>query len=491
MSARNLAYGVRIPRPDGTLSDGWYAGLPVVRGTPQLPFQPGPYFEGAVTVWDEAGYLRSSLDLSLDSLKVAGNLDVGGNGTFGGCVIATCLEIDGPSTFNGPVNINGNEFVSGTIGSGGTIHAGTDLVANGNVIAGLCLIGNCLEVNGPSTLNGDLHVTGNATIDGTLTAAIDIVLNDLTVDGNLQTNGQIHADGDIITDACFIGNCLEINGNADITGNLNVGGTINAGALNVTNLNVPGTLTGNVINYNTGTVAGNLYVNGCVITPCLEVNGNADITGTLTANVINANQGNFGDLNASNATIGDLTVTGSLTAPGGGPIQNPVFPPGEGGDTIVSIQIFWLATVAQIPPDMTQIVPSPYHEPYGRLGFWALLIKTAQGRQFISPLTPSDFPTVPYDASSFTAPQFPPNRYLYYPADPSVAGSHQYYVEIFPDSSWRVWTDDGYGISWSVESAGGAGVPNNDPNRPWGTGNPPYPAWPGYLAGALGPGEGF
>jgi predicted acyltransferase (DUF342 family) len=406
MSRDSGANLLNIPRPDGTPSQGWYAGVPVTRGVPQTPLQPGPYFIDAVAVWDDRGFLEASLDLHLDTITIsglgkflnsveidgnlsvggsetlAGDLSVGGNETVGGtltvngnvhflnnlvvggnitsgslntgalvassihdtgpltvdglatfndgtnfaggatfggdlhvngCVIATCLEITGPTTLTGPVTINGDETVNGTITATGNITS-----SNG------CVVAKCLEIDGPSTFNGNVTINGNETVNGTITAT---TVNATTVNGGTITgnftgtfNGTfpssvrftsvITDDLDVTTTASFGGSVdiyglLTLHDGLSFSGSLSTGGDITAG----------GCLIGNCLEVNNGgpsTLTGGLHLSGTAqLDSDLLVSGNSTINGDLG---INANAVIAGDLEVDTNQVirGDLEADGTL-----------------------------------------------------------------------------------------------------------------------------------------------------------------------------------
>lgn len=317
------------------------------------------------------------------------------------------------------------------------------------------------------------NIPGNLTVGG-----------NLTVDGNSQFNGAGNFNGPLSAQ-----DGLGVNGGATING----GETV-SGGLNTDNINNSGNISTNTLSANGITDNGNLSVGGT-----LTVTGPSDLNGGVNTNNLNdtGNATIAGDLSVGgNETVaGNLHVGGTITG-GGGSGGNPLFPPGSGGDTIVSMQLLWGSFSTQVPPNPGQIEPTAFHPPYGQLAGWYVIITTAQGRQFTFPLSPSNYPTLPYEANTFTPIEFPQNRYIIYTADSSVNGSSNWSIEVMPDGSWNNWTDNGGGgVAWSILASGSAGQANNNPNWPMGTGNAPYTPWPTFLTtgypGGVFPGPGI
>lgn len=304
---------------------------------------------------------------------------------------------------------------------------------------------------------GDLGVSGNLTVGGSSTFN-----GPVTDNSSLTVNGPTN-----------LGDGLNVAGGANISGGLNTDGINDSGNLGVGgNTNINGSLT----------VAGPSDLNGGTTTSSFHDTGNAQIDGDLAV--------------GGNETVaGNLHVGGTITG-GGGTGGNPLFPPGSGGDFIVSMQLLWGSFTTQVPPNPGQVDPTAYHPPYGILAGWYVIITTSQGRQFTFPLQPSNYPTLPFEADTFTPIEFPQNRYIVFQADPSVNGSSNWTIEVMPDGSWNNWTDNGGGgVAWSILASGSAGQANNNPNWPVGTGNPPYTPWPTYLTtgypGGVFPGPGI
>ena len=305
-----------------------------------------------------------------------------------------------------------------------------------------------LTVGGNLTVDGNTQLNGSANVSGPFSAQ-----DGASVNGGLTTD-NINNSGNINT------NTLDANGITD-NGDLNVGG----------NTNIGGSLT----------VTGPSNLNGGLTTSSLHDTGNAQIDGDL-------------GIGGNETVAGNLHVGGQITS-GGGSGGNPLFPPGSGGDYIVSMQLLWGSFTTQVPPNPGQVDPTAYHPPYGILAGWMIVVTTAQGRQFTIPLSPSNYPTLPFEANTFTPIEFPQNRYIVFQADPSVNGSSNWTIEVMPDGSWNNWTDNGGGgVSWSILASGSAGQANNNPNWPVGTGNPPYTPWPTFLTtgypGGVFPGPG-
>ena len=298
------------------------------------------------------------------------------------------------------------------------------------------------------------NIPGNLTVGG-----------NLTVDGNTQLNGSANVSGPLSAQ-----DGLGVNGGATINGGLNTDNINNSGNINTNTLDANGiTDNGNLAVGGSLTVTGPSNLNGGLTTSSLHDTGNAQIDGDLAV--------------GGNETVaGNLHVGGTIT--GGGTGTNPMFPPGSGGDYIVSMQLLWGSFQTQSPtgpgPPIPPVESSNFHQPYGRLAQWYVLITTAQGRQFTFLLSPSDYPTVPYEADTFTPIQFPPNGYIrwgVYPPDQS--GANEWVTEVMPDGSWINWVDFGSGGTvWGIQNQGAAGVPNNNPNGPMGDSNPPYEPWP-------------
>lgn len=309
---------------------------------------------------------------------------------------------------------------------------------------------------------------GNLQWDQETGFSLDNYQGDLNVSGNLTVGGSSTFNGPVTDNSSLtVAGPTNLDGGANIAGGANISGGANvSGGLNTDGLNDSGDATiGGTL-----TVNGATNANGGLNTTSLNDSGDANIGGNLTV-------GGNGQID------GNLNVGGTITGGSMGGSEGSLFPPGTGGDYVTSMQLLWGSYTNQTPPSETQVDPSPFHQPYGLLAHWYLIVTTAQGKQFTMTLSPSDYPTVPVDASSFVAPQYPPNSYIQWGVfPPDQSGASQWITEIMPDGSWINWTDNGSGgVNWSPLNSGAAGQPNDNPNGPMGTGNPAYQPWPQTL----------
>jgi hypothetical protein len=163
---------------------------------------------------------------------------------------------------------------------------------------------------------------------------------------------------------------------------------------------------------------------------------------------------------------------------GGGTIASI---PGTGGNAITSVELVWATMSLPINPILDDSY-SGQHEPWGRLCGWAMLFRGSGGQQWMNGV-PSNWPSFPYDATSHIAPFWPPRRYIFMAANPSIPATNSHWVEIFSDGSFEIRSSNN---GWNVAFSGGAGTANNwGPFAPGLGSNNPYPPWDGTASGII------
>jgi cytoskeletal protein CcmA (bactofilin family) len=318
----------------------------------------------------QAATLSSTLSVggaaSLHDTGISGSLSVSGNSLLHTTHFQGDVTIDGHSLLKS-ANLNGQ------LGVGGDAHLHHTAV-NGELQVSQQSNLHNTEVNGSLVVTGQSHMY-NAALSGYLTVAGPSTLQDATLAGQLQVQGHLHvqqhahiggildADSLIAQQNITAGGTLTTGtlhvqqnsslGNADamsmqVTSDLLVGGQTQLAMVNAANLQVNGTLQSATLSTTHLAVLEQANLGYTNIMGALHVQGDANLnqvqanhlylngflqanntefstlqvldTGTINTlsvgNSLNAQQGTIMNLNAQNASIHNLQVTGALVYPG-------------------------------------------------------------------------------------------------------------------------------------------------------------------------------
>lgn len=239
---------------------------------------------------------------SLKSLSITGALAVGttlttgGNITSGGNITTTqALTVGGVSTLAG--------VTSASMTTSGTTTTGRLVVLQGTNlndtlwVGGTAQLRSSLSVVGGTALQGDLNVGGISTLGRTTTADLDVngatnLHGPLSVDGTAYVNGDIAIEGSAFTE-----------GSSTVEQDLTVGGrTVLAGPL--TTLSIAA---GSAVFTNSSITA---------LTTGTTKAEDIEYTGALTGNKATVYTLSSHEVESTDITTTNLTVTGSATIPG-------------------------------------------------------------------------------------------------------------------------------------------------------------------------------
>ena len=266
------------------------------------------------------------LTVTNSSISAAGNI------TAAGAIAASNLIISGNANIaSGNINATGNINANSSIAANGNVN-GNNLNSTNNISAAGNVTANNFFgriqgalANGNSnvsiaTANGNIVLTsgGNSTLTVTpanITVSGNTVIAGNTTTINLTASGNINANN-VIATSNIAANNLSLSGtitSGAITSNglISTTGNVSAGNLNITanssiasgNLNVAGNITGN--NSNIANMYGNfISINGLANVVTLNANGSISSTGNVTS---------AANVNANNASVGNLITAGALT----------------------------------------------------------------------------------------------------------------------------------------------------------------------------------
>ena len=247
-------------------------------------------------VFNDTGNANTSTAFTFDKVSnlvtITSNANVG-NLISGGVVSATGNVSGGNLSTGGTLSVTGNANV-GNLGTGGLI------IATGNIDGGNLNTGGVLSVTGNANV-GNLGTAGLITATGNVSG------------GNLTTAGLVSATGNVS------GGNLTTAGLVSATGNVTGGNLVTTGTANIGDLKISGNVEGNLIpktsnTYNLGNSTyywKDLFLSGTSITlgdQTITSNSNGIILSNTTfINTLSV---------SSNANIGNLGVSGLITATG-------------------------------------------------------------------------------------------------------------------------------------------------------------------------------
>ncbi len=238
-------------------------------------------------------------DFGSEDILSDGNLDIGGNGTFGGILEVPVLRLDS-------LNDDGRE-----------LDVGGDVIINSRAFIGevrVDVVSPYLDPSNRIEVNGDIKQNGNISTEGLEASDSSSFQSSLWVGGSLHVDGGIHNNGpfstpSIITDSLNgDGTPLILPAPLILKNNLNFG--------NIADIRGPGGP------YNINLYNGTLFIGGF-----LDVNGNAQVsnflevlgqlaTPQLSVDQIFPNAGGQVYIQSSSTVNGDLQVNGDLSANG-------------------------------------------------------------------------------------------------------------------------------------------------------------------------------
>jgi cytoskeletal protein CcmA (bactofilin family) len=232
---------------------------------------------------------------------------------YGGVMDQSTRQINSTSAIQSTLN---NVAVSGIPTAGQALVATSTSGATWSTISGGATVsGNYLPISG-GTISGNLTVASGLTVTGTSTLQGGLYVTSPTVGGTTASNGQVITwNGTQWVPTTITGgggNYLPISGGT-ISGNLTVAsGLTVTGSLSVASEVDSGTMTvgGTLTVTGTSTLNNTLTVNSGIVV------NNGGITVNGIGNSVGAFAINSAYLVAGNATITNLTVTGTVTATG-------------------------------------------------------------------------------------------------------------------------------------------------------------------------------
>jgi len=279
----------------------------------------------------------------MDNLSIAGNLIVGGEGTFGS-LFGTSLAVSGGACFAGPVGmcddaaVAGELFVAGAIIGNSDLEIATDGTFGGNVTAsGDGDFGGALSVAGVASIGGALTAASGAfsgpvsgttgTFSGQVSGASAIFTGPVTapsinLGGGFSASGPISATGLTVTGNGSVSGTFQVGGNTTLGGTLGVSGLASLATLTVTGQSTLGNTTIGNANIAAGQaslatlgVTGQATLNGASVQSVNIAGGSATlatlaVTGQSTLHHLDAANVSIAD---GSATLTTLHVTGPAT----------------------------------------------------------------------------------------------------------------------------------------------------------------------------------
>ena len=283
------------------------------------------------------GTLTASGDTSLQDVNITGlltigNLEVDGNGTYGGdlsiaksMAVAGLLTVQKNVTFNSSVSVdvdvNANRVIAGTTKteimqvSGEGIISGTlttsdinakgNIVASGTVSSGIGIFSQNLSTKVFDAQEGNfsrLRVDGVSYLQQVEVSGGISVSESASVDGNLKVGDElVVAQGARISGGLAVTNGFETSGGANISGNLDLSGDFSS----------TGSITGNSANIgNALSVGSTLDVGGNFTGSTMVLTGRATADELKTANILLSEK--ISGATASKLEIGEI-LTGRVT----------------------------------------------------------------------------------------------------------------------------------------------------------------------------------
>jgi filamentous hemagglutinin len=247
-------------------------------------------------------------------ISATGNITGGNIGTAGSVTAGAAGITSTGNVRGGNLVSDGAITAVGNINSNGSLFAQTQLSTQGNVIGNNITAGNIITtsvVNASSNISAAGNVTGSNLVTGGIVTATSNVRG-----GNLTTGGQVSATGNIITNTYFIGDggfLSNVTAISNVTTSQITNGTT-VMAITGPNGNIFATVNavGNILVISpTGiSVTGTASVTGNVTGGNINTAGIVSATGNINGGNVNAGIGNFvtviGNANASNLTSGTI-----------------------------------------------------------------------------------------------------------------------------------------------------------------------------------------
>ena len=256
-----------------------------------------------------------------NALLVSGFSSLSGGATISAATVTTTLNVTGYTQLNGGSTLNATTVTgSATVGTTLVVTGYTSL--NGGATISAATVTNNLLVSGNET------ITGYTSMNGGATASALTVTNALTVGTTLGVTGRTTL-GDAVISAATVTNNLLVSGNETVTGftSLNGGATISAATvtnaltvgttLGVTGRTTLGLLTATITTVTALTVIGNETVGGTLNVTGRTTLADAQITTVTATNLVVTGTASLpSNVNLSNLTVTNLTVTGNETVGG-------------------------------------------------------------------------------------------------------------------------------------------------------------------------------